>query len=212
MSARLLSTHPLVCHPATPCAAVRGIEVELHWQAAPQPAFLLVYTVRGAVDALRLPCACAAPARTDGLWQHTCFEAFIGTPCSAAYREFNFAPSGDWAAYRFSAERVRDDAAHAAASPAAPRIVTSRSRPADVFTLGAELPVGWLPDAADDPWQLGLSAVIETQDGALSYWALHHPAPRPDFHHRDGWPARLHTAEVRSQKPLSRPTDEREQL
>ncbi len=202
MSARLLSTHPLLCHPATPCAAVRGIEVELHWQAAPQPALLLVYALRGAVNALRLPGASAAPARIDGLWQHTCFEAFIGTSGNAAYREFNFAPSGDWAAYRFSAERVRDDAAQAAPSPAPPRIVSRRSRPADVFTLGAEFPAAWLPDAADGPWHLGLSAVIETEDGALSYWALHHPAPRPDFHHRDGWPVRLPAADFQSKNTL----------
>ena len=36
-----------------------------------------------------------------------------------------------------------------------------------------------------------MSAVIETDDGRLSYWALAHPAPQPDFHHRAGWTARL---------------------
>ncbi|HOB65495.1 DOMON-like domain-containing protein [Ottowia sp.] len=191
MTARLLSTHPLTCHPATPCAAVRGIEVELHWQAAPQPMLLLVYTVRGDLGGLRIPAPTSVPARTDGLWQHTCFEVFVGTEGAAAYREFNFAPSGDWAAYRFSAERVRDAAAETIDVLTPPRIVTSRSRPADVFTLGAELPAEGLPDAADRPWQLGLTAVIESSDGRLAYWALHHPAPRPDFHHRAGWTAHL---------------------
>ena len=33
--------------------------------------------------------------------------------------------------------------------------------------------------------RIGLSAVIETTDGALSYWALAHPAEKPDFHHPD---------------------------
>ena len=165
MSARLLSTQPLVCHPATPCAAVRGIEVALHWQHAPEPALLLIYVVRGALNELRLPGRAAAPTRTDGLWQHTCFEAFVGTEGNSAYREFNFAPSADWAAYLFSDERVRDVAAETAASLAPPRIVTSRSRGA-VFTLGAEVPAGWLPDAAERSWSLGLSAVIESADGA----------------------------------------------
>jgi len=36
-----------------------------------------------------------------------------------------------------------------------------------------------------------LTAVIETQDGNLSYWALHHPAERPDFHRNAGWTAEL---------------------
>jgi len=67
-----------------------------------------------------------------------------------------------------------------------------------VFTLGAEVPAGWLPDAADRSWSLGLSAVIESADGRLSYWALRHPAPRPDFHQRAGWAARLPAPEISS--------------
>ena len=212
MSARLLSTHPLVCHPATPCAAVRGIEVALHWQATPHPALLLVYALRGVLTNLRLPAAAASPARIDGLWQHTCFEAFVGTEGNSAYREFNFAPSADWAAYLFSDERVRDVAAETAASLAPPRIVTSRSRGADVFTLGAEVPAGWLPDAAERSWSLGLSAVIESADGRLSYWALHHPAPRPDFHQRAGWAAYLPAPEISSKIGRQRTSDAREQL
>jgi hypothetical protein len=34
---------------------------------------------------------------------------------------------------------------------------------------------------------LGLAAVIEEQDGALSYWALRHPAGTPDFHHPEAF-------------------------
>lgn len=33
--------------------------------------------------------------------------------------------------------------------------------------------------------QIGLSAVIEEMDGTKSYWALAHPAGKPDFHHPD---------------------------
>ena len=42
--------------------------------------------------------------------------------------------------------------------------------------------------AADSqaPLRLGLSAVIEASDATLSYWALHHPPGKPDFHHADG--------------------------
>jgi hypothetical protein len=29
--------------------------------------------------------------------------------------------------------------------------------------------------------------VIEEGDGVLSYWALRHPAARPDFHHPEGF-------------------------
>ena len=34
---------------------------------------------------------------------------------------------------------------------------------------------------------IALCAVIERTDGELEYWALNHPAPQPDFHHRDGF-------------------------
>ena len=60
------------------------------------------------------------------------------------------------------------------------------SYPVEVVLLAA-LAAG----APDAPWPLGLTAVIEAQDGHLSYWALHHPAAQPDFHHRGGWTARV---------------------
>jgi len=41
------------------------------------------------------------------------------------------------------------------------------------------------------PLRIGLSAVIEGTDGALSYWALRHSAGRPDFHHADAFALRL---------------------
>ena len=31
--------------------------------------------------------------------------------------------------------------------------------------------------------RLGLAAVIEDKARVLSYWALKHPAEKPDFHH-----------------------------
>jgi hypothetical protein len=44
--------------------------------------------------------------------------------------------------------------------------------------------------------RLALSAVIEETDGHLSYWALAHPAERPDFHHRDGFVLALEPPEI----------------
>jgi hypothetical protein len=35
-----------------------------------------------------------------------------------------------------------------------------------------------------------LAAVVETTRG-ISYWALHHPADKPDFHHPDSFALRL---------------------
>lgn len=45
------------------------------------------------------------PGPTDELWRTTCFEAFVRPAGENAYREWNFAPSGDWAAYDFTGYR-----------------------------------------------------------------------------------------------------------
>ena len=37
------------------------------------------------------------------------------------------------------------------------------------------------------PWNIGLSAILEEDDGTISYWALAHGSGRPDFHHPDGF-------------------------
>ncbi|NMF90687.1 hypothetical protein GPA26_19635, partial [Aromatoleum petrolei] len=50
----------------------------------------------------------------------------------------------------------------------------------DVTLDAAALPQG-------SPLELGLTAVVETLDGTLSYWALRHPSARPDFHLRDAF-------------------------
>ena len=39
----------------------------------------------------------------------------------------------------------------------------------------------------EGPWRMGVSTVIETVDGAISYWALAHPPDKPDFHHPESF-------------------------
>jgi hypothetical protein len=43
--------------------------------------------------------------RRDQLWRTTCFEAFLRASGEDGYQEWNFAPSGDWAAYDFAGYR-----------------------------------------------------------------------------------------------------------
>ena len=123
----------------------------------------------------------AEPARAEDLWQTTCFEAFLRIPGAEGYREWNFAPSGEWAAYDFESHREgRSDA-----DVAAPYV-----RIEDNLTwwaLGATIPVD-----ADAIWSLALSAILEEKDGTKSYWALAHPpGDKPDFHAADCFAARL---------------------
>src|SRR4051794_22819774 len=89
-------------HPDSRCAAVRAIEVEASRTASDR--LFLSYRLTGDTAALVIPPP-APPERTDDLWRTTCFEAFLGGPHAAAYCEFNFAPSGQWAASRFAGYR-----------------------------------------------------------------------------------------------------------
>lgn len=141
----------------------------------------LDYRVTGDVEALALP-DLVAPERSDGLWRHTCFEAFVRPEGSDAYVELNFAPSSLWAAYRFDSRRT---GMRPLALPALRIEVRSHG---DRFALAASID---LPDLAGADWRLGLSAVIEETDGRKSWWALAHPPGRPDFHHDDCFAARL---------------------
>ena len=173
------STFHLLCHPATPCPLALNLSVALDWQAK---GLVLHYRIAGQVDGIQLP-ASAPPGPADGLWQHSCLEAFVSPAFAAHYREFNFSPSQQWAAYCFSAERQRDVGAETC-RPIQPGIHLQCSP--GQLELWATLPEAALPPGPR--LCLGLSAVIETHGGQLSYWALQHPrAERPDFHHRGGW-------------------------
>jgi hypothetical protein len=164
----------LKLHPVSDCPAITSIEVDV---ARPRAgALLLTYQVTGKIDALRIPLPVAS-ARADELWRHTCFEAFVCPLPGEAYCEFNFAPSTQWAAYRFDGYR---NGMRVAAEIGAPHIDVQRA--SERFTLRAALESGALPSGR---WRVGLAAVIEDAEGRLSYWALAHAAGKPDFHRAD---------------------------
>jgi len=199
----------LVAHPDTPARAVNGVFVTHVWLNAAEWRF--DFTVLAPPSALKVP-APTAPARAYGLWKHTCFEVFLMDPNDGSYLEFNFAPSGEWAAYRFDGYRkgMRE---------------LEVKTPPQIFTLDpAQLALAWkarmsalglgqdsplmapppIPEAPlqnfnlfaefedtgldkDTAWRAGVSAVIEESDGTKSYWALAHPPGEPDFHDADGF-------------------------
>jgi hypothetical protein len=167
-------------HPDSHCIAVKRIEVEVARSCADSLA--LCYGVTGAIRELRLPPTRMA-LRTPELWLHTCFEAFVGTSSERGYYEFNFAPTTQWAAYRFSSYRNGMDVATEIEGPA----IEVRSAP-DCFTLQANLKLGGLSGLPRHAiWRLGIAAVTEDWSGGKSYWALAHPPGKADFHHSDSF-------------------------
>jgi hypothetical protein len=165
----------LIPHPATPCPAIRHFAVEVDTTGLPA-ALVILYRIAGDAGLLHLPPTGFA-RRADGLWQHTCFEAFLKAVPGASYHEFNFAPTGDWAAYRFG--RLRGERSTPEMPP--PRM-ECRHFP-EGYELSATLAIAALPELARaSEIEAGLATVIEAQDGTLSYWALAHAGAKPDFH------------------------------
>lgn len=174
----------LAPHASTPPVTVTG--VSLMWMEFGGGRHQLTYRIS---DAARL----VVPGRTsrereDGLWRATCFELFLSSRIGPDYHEFNFSPSQRWAAWRFAEYREgRTDW-----PMDRPPLIDSGFEGED-FVLRVQLsgfPEGMavagvsavvversLPepgDDSDDPAWIGVG----------SLWALNHPRPLPDFHHR----------------------------
>ena len=170
----------LACHPQTPCQAIRGVDAIV--AAAPGDILTLAFVLECDLSRLRIP-GPRGSRRVDGLWAHTCFEVFVMAEDGPGYREFNFSPSGEWAAYTFRSYRDGGELD----VELAPGIVVRRTL--NRLELDAEICQDFLPPGR--PLRLGLSAVMEDADGELSYWALRHPPGKPDFHHTDAFALQL---------------------
>jgi hypothetical protein len=144
----------------------------------------MCYRLRADLARLRIA-APGEPRFTDGLWRHTCFELFIAHAGGAAYHELNFSPSRAWAAYAFAAYRERHPWP-LDADALAQRVDVNQA--GEVLAVSVSLPLGLFPACyAEASLRLGIAAVVEHADGALSYWALGHPRDQPDFHHPDAF-------------------------
>ena len=140
------------------------------------------YVLMAGMSGVRVPSP-QSPGRADGLWKHTCFEAFLAIPGMPGYHELNFSPSQQWAIYRFSGYRERMSPTDVTVPPE-----LNIRRFDDRLELDA---VVRLPELtareAGGTLKLALTAVVEDNSGTLSYWALQHAPGRPDFHHPDGF-------------------------
>ena len=175
----------LVCHPLTPCRWIDAIGARV--ESAANGILALTFVLQGDLASLRIP-AERPCRRADGLWRHTCFEAFLMAGDGPGYQEYNFSPSGEWAAYAFRDYRqAKDQQAGVTTDGSAPVIRVHRSPQ----RLGLEAEVSLEPLPSYHSIRLGLSAVVEAADGGLSYWALRHPPGRPDFHHLDAFALQL---------------------
>jgi len=177
----------LELHPDSARGAVAGLTGSARYGA--DGALELAFRLTGDVGQLRLPPA-GPPGRADGLWHHTCFEAFIADPHSRGYVELNFAPSGAWQAYGFRGYREGSMVLPLRHDPVATWRLAD-----DGLALDARFRMDSLPGPPGPrppvPVQVAMTAVVEAADGSLGMWSLRHPPGKPDFHHADGFVLRV---------------------
>ena len=179
-------TISLICHPATPPFAVEDVEATVELSA--EGGLWVRYHVVCDLDALVLPDP-AEPERTDGLWKSTCFEIFLRRQGEQSYFEYNFSPSGQWAAYAFNGYRSGQTDLPLTGTM---RISLEASETHFALEAELELPEGWVFGSLD----INTTAVIEEAGDTKSYWALMHNPAKPDFHDGDCFALSLKAGET----------------
>lgn len=177
---------PLRPHPSCTASPLRAVSVSgaLHADGR----ITLDYLLQGELLQLRLPPPARNPQRRDELWRHTCLELFAQREAAADYVEFNFSPSGDWAAYGFEGYRrgqisIEQQPVGITLHPLGPGQLRIQAC--------AQLPATAQQGTTAQRWRLGLAAVVEASDESLGYWALRHAGAKPNFHAADNFDVTL---------------------
>jgi len=136
------------------------------------------YQLQGTLHEILIPARDEIPARRSRLWEETCFELFLAAENSEQYWEFNLSPAGHWNVFRFSSYRQSMQEETAFSS-----LPFSTQHIGDTLLLHMELDAEKILKACS--LEAGVSAIIKTRVGEVTYWSLAHNPVRPDFHARD---------------------------
>jgi hypothetical protein len=139
------------------------------------------YHLAGPLQELLIAPVAQEPARRWVLWETTCFEFFLAIRDAAGYWEFNLSPAGHWNLFRLTGYRqgIQEE-------PAIQALPFTIQRHNEMLTLCLDVDLAAIIPV-DKPLEVAVSTVLQHHDGRLSYWALTHPGPEPDFHSREGF-------------------------
>jgi hypothetical protein len=177
---------PSASHGGAPQASLEGLSITGTLAIAGADV-QIDYRIAGDLSKLTIPAASADPQRRDGLWQSTCLELFLAAEGAREYWEFNLSPAGHWNVYQL--DDYRQGLKTEAAYQQLPFAVDWADQQLSL-SLRCSLPPG-LQARSSPGLEANVTAVIEHTDGHIDYWALHHPAPDADFHHRGGFQIKL---------------------
>jgi hypothetical protein len=139
------------------------------------------YLAQGEIENILLPTP-ASPLRKHDLWKATCFELFLAVKGRPEYWEFNLSSSGDWNVYAMDAYRqvnMREEAAFTQLP-----FEFKKTDEELVLDISVDLSPILHPDQI---LQIGITSIIQMQDGNETYWALTHPSAQADFHLRESF-------------------------
>jgi len=140
------------------------------------------FAINGKLENIVLPPLSAIPTRKDELWKTTCFEFFLAVKDLPQYWEFNMSPSWDWNIYHMDAYRrigFREETS-------IQRLQFEMQRHTNDFLLHAAVDLNPII-RVEQILEVGVTAVIQTNEGSKMYWALVHPALEADFHLRESF-------------------------
>jgi hypothetical protein len=148
----------------------------------------ITYQLEAELSQLRIPNCSGQPLRQDLLWEATCLEFFLGAAGQSEYWEYNLSPAGHWNVYHLESYRRG-----LAAEPAYQQLPFRVKRDDKQLSLSltCALPPALATPGATAGLELGVSAVLQSSSGELTYWAVAHPGSEPDFHHRGGFCLKL---------------------
>ena len=145
----------------------------------------LKYSLTGKIKDVLLPSTSVDPRRKNELWQATCFELFLAIKDEPQYWELNLSPSGDWNVYRIDAYRRVGFREETLVQQL--QIETKKEENRFSLDCAADLTPIVQHSFASQTLQFGISAILQTQGGNETYWALAHPGSEADFHLRESF-------------------------
>ena len=177
-------TFELIPYPADPIPNIRvgGYIKRIENQLS------VFYGMQGDIDNLLLPVATTS-TRQDDLWRATCFEFFLAAPDSPEYWEFNMSPSSAWNVYHMDAyRRIGFCEEHRIQQLPFEFQKTDVKDSRDIHSYFLDISVNLTPILpAEQKIQVGITAILQTNDHNETYWALAHPGQQADFHLRDSF-------------------------
>jgi hypothetical protein len=173
--------HPFYLQPFPDSNSIPTIAISGQIARTDRETLAVEYQLIGDISQIKIPELSPQPSRTTELWEHTCFELFVGLKNSQEYWEFNLSPSGDWNVYHL--DRYRQGLRAETAFTSLPFVTQTQ---ADRLSIQLEFDLDRI-GAIERPLDIGITTVIEQQTGEINYYALTHCGLEADFHLRDSF-------------------------